>query len=228
MRPIHFRWLLVGVFILLMTAGVATAQVPPSAVLNSFEVQRLVPSAEPIDHARLSAHFAALADQHAAEARRHTAMGRALTGNANRRIVPMSEHCTRLAAWNTQSAATLRQLANHHNDLAGGTTSPVPSGTTLFEAGAGAPAPTERELDVLAIRAIRPTEHAALQEYFEILAKHYTVRAIEHGVMAQAFRGTRVAQSAAHCDRQVTISRVAAREATAAAAVHREAATGRR
>jgi hypothetical protein len=43
MRPIHFRWLLVGVFILLMSAGVATAQVPPSAVLNSFEVQRLVP-----------------------------------------------------------------------------------------------------------------------------------------------------------------------------------------
>jgi hypothetical protein len=80
MRPIHFRWLLVGVFILLMSAGVATAHVPPSAVLNSFEVQRLVPSAERVDHARLSAHFAALADQHAADARRHAAMGRALTG----------------------------------------------------------------------------------------------------------------------------------------------------
>jgi hypothetical protein len=52
MRPIHLRWLFVGVFILLMSAGVAAAQVPPSAALNSFAVQRLIPSAEPIDHAR--------------------------------------------------------------------------------------------------------------------------------------------------------------------------------
>jgi hypothetical protein len=63
--------------------GTAAAQ-SPSLILNTVELRKLVDSAQPADHARLSAHFAALADRYAAEARRHTAMASSYAGNPNR------------------------------------------------------------------------------------------------------------------------------------------------
>jgi hypothetical protein len=42
--------------------------------------------------------------------------------------------------------------------------------------------------------------------------------------MAQAYRGTRITQAAAHCDRLVTLSRDSAKEATAAAEMHKQLA----
>jgi hypothetical protein len=42
--------------------------------------------------------------------------------------------------------------------------------------------------------------------------------------MAQSYRGTRIAQAAAHCDRIVALSRDAAKEATAAAEMHTQLA----
>ena len=42
--------------------------------------------------------------------------------------------------------------------------------------------------------------------------------------MAQAYRGTRIAQAAVHHDRLVTLSRDTAKEANAAAAMHRQLA----
>jgi len=45
---------------------------------------------------------------------------------------------------------------------------------------------------------------------------------------AQAYRGTRIAQAAVHCDRLVTLSRDSAKEATAAAAMHKDLAGGAR
>ena len=69
-----------------------------------------------------------------------------------------------------------------------------------------------------------PADHRALEEYFLTLAKRYAADADEHVAMAGAYRGTRIAQSAVHCDRLVDLSREAAKEATKAAGMHKELA----
>ena len=132
--------------------------------------------------------------------------------------------CKRLEQLNLQSAATLRELAAHHEGLAAGKASAVPRGAARFEGGAGAPAPTAEALSALAAKASTPADHRALEEYFLTLAKGYTADAKDHVAMAQAYRGTRIAQAAVHCDRLVTLSRDSAKEATAAAAMHKELA----
>jgi hypothetical protein len=223
MRPIHFRTISAGVLAFLIFAGGASAQTTSSAVLNSLEVQELIKRAAPADQARLGAHFAALAERYAADARRHKAMAQAFVGSPARRVAVNSaaDHCKRLEELNTQSATTLRELAAHHEGLAVGKTSAAPRGAARFEGGAGATTPTEQELSALAAKASTPADHGALQEYFQTAAKRYTADANDHAAMARAYRGTRIAQSAAHCDRIVTLSRDSAKEATAAAAMHK-------
>jgi len=112
MRTISIPTLAVGTLALFTVAGAAAAQAP-SPILNALEVQKLVASSEPADNARLSAHFAALADQYATDARRHTAMAQAFTAAPTRRTPTHSaaDHCKRLATLNTQSSETLRELA---------------------------------------------------------------------------------------------------------------------
>ncbi|HSL69420.1 MAG TPA: hypothetical protein VK864_04220 [Longimicrobiales bacterium] len=207
-------------------ASPTAAQQPQSAVLNNLEVQQLIKRAEPGDHARLGAHFAALAERYTAEAKRHTAMAQAFVASPVRRTAASSaaDHCKRLTELNTQSAATLRELATHHEKLAGGAPSTAPHDSARFEAGAGAPAPSEKELAALAAKASTPADHRALEEYFLTAAKRYTAQANEHVTMAQAYRGTRIASAAAHCDRLVTLSRDSAKEANAAAAMHKDLA----
>jgi hypothetical protein len=222
MRTIHFRSLSIGVLALLAFAGNAVAQTRSSAVLNTAEVQQLVKRAEPADHARLSAHFAALADEYMIAARRHTAMSKAFDGNPNRQSATgMRDHARRLAELDAKSAASLRELAAHHDALAAGKPSNAPSGAARFEGGAGAPEPTERELSALAARASTPADHRGLEEYFLTLAKRYTADAERHAQMAATYRGTRIAIAADHCERLVALSRDSAKEATAAAALHR-------
>lgn len=208
------------------SASPTAAQQPSSAVLNSLEVQELIKRAEPGDHARLSAHFAALADRYTAEAKRHTAMAQAFVASPVRRTAANSaaDHCKRLTKLNTETAATLRELATHHDKLAGGAPSTAPRESARFEAGAGAPAPSDKELAALAARANTPADHRTLEEYFLTTAKRYTAQANEHATMAQAYRGTRIASAAAHCDRLVMLSRESAKEANEAAAMHKELA----
>lgn len=222
MRTIYLGALAVGIFALLASAGDALAQTPASPVLNVLDVQELVISAEPGDNARLSTHFAALADRYTAEARGHTEMAKIFAANANRGAAGASIHCACLAELNTQSAATLRELAAHHERLAAGIASIPPADGARFQGGTGAPVPTDRELNILAVRARRPSEHGALQEYFLTLARKYTTAADRHSAMALAYRGTRIAQAADHCERMMASSRDAAREASAKAAIHRE------
>ena len=192
MRPIHSRTMSAGVlaFFTFMSAG--GAQTVPSAVLNSFEVQELIKRAEPADHARLGAHFAELAEWYAADARKHAAMAQAFIASPTRRTPAnaAADHCKRLAELNTNSAATLRELATHHEALAAGKTSAVPRAAARFEGGAGAPAPTAEELSALAARASTSVDHRGLAEYFQTLAKRYTADATDHAGMAQAYRGT--------------------------------------
>jgi hypothetical protein len=206
-------------------AGNASAQDNSPALLNTFEVQQLVKRAEPADQARLAAHFTALAERYAAEARRHTSMSQGFVGNPSRNLgTGMSAHCKHLAELNTQSATELRELATYHEKLASGATATPPSAGARFEGGAAAPVPTDQELNAMAAKARTPAEHHALEEYFLTLAKRYTADANEHVAMANTYRGTRVAQAAVHCDRLVTLSRDEAKEATDAAAMHKQLA----
>jgi hypothetical protein len=56
------------------------------------------------------------------------------------------------------------------------------------------------------------------------LAKRYTAEANDHVTTASIYRGTRNAQAAVHCDRLVALSRDLAKEATDAAAMHKQLA----
>ncbi|MEQ1574907.1 MAG: hypothetical protein ABL993_11745 [Vicinamibacterales bacterium] len=225
MTTIRIHALAIGTLALLILAGTAAAQTAASPILNAPEVRRLVASAQPGDNARLSGHFAALAERYAAEARRHTAMAKAFVGNPSRSLATgMSAHCTRLAELSTQSATTVRELATYHQKLASGAAATPPAAGARFEGGAGAPTPTDQELNAMAAKARTPADHRALQEYFLTLAKRYTAEADEHVALAQAYRGTRIAQAAVHCDRLISLSRDSAKDATAAAMMHEQLA----
>ena len=216
-----------GVILALTTfANTAGAQTPSSPVLSTLEVQKLVASADPADNARLSAHFTALADRYAREAARHNAMAQAFIAAPTRRTPTNSaaDHCKRLATFNKQSADILRELAAYHEKRAAGTAAAAPKGAARFQAGAGAPEPSDDELNALAARASTPADHHALEEYFQTAAKRYSEVVNEHAAMAQAYRGTRIAQAAVHCDRLVSLSKDEAKEATAAAQMHKQLA----
>ena len=99
MRTVPFRSLSIGAIAILTFAASVAAEEKPSSVLNSVEVQQLVKRAAPDDSARLAAHFTALADRYAAEAKRHTSMAQSFIGNPSRTLgTGMSAHCKQLAA----------------------------------------------------------------------------------------------------------------------------------
>ena len=62
MRTMHFRSLSIAALVFLALAGTTAAQSKSAALLNTLEVQQLVTRGASGDHARLSAHFTALAD----------------------------------------------------------------------------------------------------------------------------------------------------------------------
>lgn len=226
MRRISIRLMAVGTLAVVALAGGAAAQTSSSPILNALEVRKLVSSTEPADNARLSAHFAALADRYTADARRHNAMAQAFIAAPTRRAPAntAADHCKRLATLNKQSADTLRELAAYHEKRAAGAVAAAPKGGDRFQAGAGAPEPSDDELSALATRASTPADHHALEEYFQTAPKRYGAAVNEHSSMAQAYRGTRIAQAAVHCDRLVSLSRDEAKEATAAAEMHKQLA----
>jgi len=216
--------LLTGVAVL-GTAAMAAAQAPASPILSTLEVQQIAASDEPADHARLSRHFAALAEREDAEARRHSAMSKSYAGTASRGLrTGMQAHCTRLGELATESAATLRELAGYHAGLAKGVPATAPAGAAAFEAGTGARTPSDAELNALAAKATTPSDHAALQEYFQNVATRATADAEQHAALGQAMRGRRSAAPAQHHERLAALARDAAAEATTAAAMHRDLA----
>jgi hypothetical protein len=226
MRTIHFRSVASAAIAILTMAGSIAAQDKPAALLNILEVRQLVARAEPEDNLRLSAHFSALADRYAAEARRHLSMSQIFVGNPSRNLgTGMSAHCKRLADLTTQSATTVRELAAYHEKLARGTSASLPRDAAQFHSGAGAPEPTDKELKALAANASTPSEHRALEEYFLMLAKRYTADADEHIVLAQQYQGTRLASASMLHDHLAGLARQEAKEATAAAEMHKQLAT---
>ena len=225
MKTIQIRFLSTTALAVLVVTGSAAAQDTPPTVLNSFEVQQLVKRAEPADSARLAAHFTALAERYGAEARRHTSMAQSFVGNPSRSLgTGMSAHCKRLADLNTQSATELGELAAYHRKLASGLDAPRPAGGARFEGGAGAPAPSDKDLAALAAKASTPADHHALEEYFLTLAGRYVADARAHSAFASGIRGTRIEHAAALHDRLARLSRDAAKEANAAAEMHKQLA----
>jgi hypothetical protein len=222
---IHIASVPVGLLAVLSLAGSASAQDMSPMLLNAFEVQQLVKHGDPSDHARLSSHFAAIGDRYAAESEKHVAMAQSFGGNPNRNLgVGMSAHCTRLAALNTQSAATVRELAAYHQKLASGRPATAPGDAARFQGGAGAQQPTEKELKALAAKASTSRDHRALEEYFTTLAKRYSAEAKEHVALAQTYRGTRIAHEAVQQDWLAKLSREEAKEAAEAATMHKDLA----
>jgi hypothetical protein len=223
MRTISIRVVAGVALALAALANSANAQTG-SPILNTLEVQKLVASGEPADNARLSAHFAALADNYAREAARHSAMAQAFIAAPTRRTPAnaAADHCKRLATLNEQAADTLRELAAYHEKRAAGAVATAPKEGAWFQGGTGASEPSDDELSALAARASTPADHHALEEYFQRAAKRYRDAVNEHSSMAQAYRGTRIAQAAVHCDRLVSLSRDEAKEATEAAAMHKQ------
>ncbi len=225
MTTFTLRSLTIATLAVLIVAGSAQSQTA-SPVLNALEVQRLVASSEPADNVALSAHFNALANRYASEAARHTAIAQSAGGNPNRSTGSgMRGHFTRLAELNTASAATLRELASHHAALAAGLSSIPPAAGSRFHSGDSAPEPTKAELKAIAAKASSPADHRALEEYFLTASGRYTADANAHATMADSYRGTRIAQSADHCDRLVAQLRDSAKEATAAATMHGQLAS---
>jgi len=226
MKAIHVRSFTFAAAVVVALAGSAGAQERPLGLLNNLDVRTLVARGDPVDNDRLFVHFRVLADRYQTEAERHDAMASSFVGNPNRSSGSgMSEHCRRLAGLNRESAHTLRALALYHKKLAEGTPATVPRDGARFQGGAGAPEPTERELDALAAKARSRTDHLALAEYFRTLAKRYTTDANEHVTMALTYRGGRFAQAAVHHDRLADVARKAAKEATTAAGMHEQFAT---
>lgn len=220
----NFWALSLGALILFVPTSNATAQTP-SGILNRLEVQRLAASMNADDHRRLAVHFAALADQYTAIAKRHMAMSQASPGNASRQTGYGGQaHFKRLAELNIKWAATARELAAHHERLAAGIDSVPPSDARLFEAGAGAPEPTEEDLNALAAKASTAADHRELATVYAARADRFRAEANEHVAMAASFRGTKIASAAVHCDRIVMQARKAAAEATAAAVKQTELA----
>jgi hypothetical protein len=225
MRTVHFRSFVLAIAALLAVAGTVAAQERATGLLNTVDVRQLVSRGEPADNARLAAHFSALAARYTAEAKRHLVMSQSFGANPSRTLGSgMSVHCKRLAGLNTQEATTVRELVAYHEKRAAGAPATPPRDGARFEGGAGAPEPNEKELNALAAKAGTPAEHKALEEYFLTLAKRDTTAAAEHVTLAATYRGTKIAQASAIHDRLAQLARDSAKEATAAAEMHKQLA----
>jgi hypothetical protein len=230
MRTIFSRTFLAGFALVAIATGAAAQD--RTALLTSIEVKELVARAQPSDHARLRDHFAALANSYAADAQRQKATAQVLTGNPNHppAVSPGARYLRRADAA-TQSATTLRELADHHGRLAAGRASQAPANSARFENGEGAPAPTDAQLRELSAGARTAADHRALEQYFSGLAENYTRAARRHDAMAQSYRlhpndrAGSFSGLAVHCERLAKSSRESAITASAAAAEHRQPPT---
>jgi hypothetical protein len=224
MKPLYR--VLVAVVAVVGAASTVAAQTP--GLLNRLEVQKLVATDTPEANASLAAHFTALADRYTADAARHKGMAQAYSAHSNRSAVTNGRtHCERLAALAAESGSAAREMATYHRDLADGRAAATPKGAGAFQSGKGAPEPNAEQLHHLAMTAKTRDDHLALEEYFVTLAKKKTADAEDHVAMARAYRaGVRKGtyDPAVHCDRLARLAREAAKEATAAASLHKQLA----
>ena len=201
----------------------AFAADPSAQILTSAEVHQAMEHRESADHARLRAHFTALSARYAADAERHLTFARSAAGVARGAGAASVSHHERMAELATESARITAELAFHHQALAAGLASTAPWGGEAFEAGAGAPdVPSDLQLQKLAARADRPSEHGQVREYYLMVAERADADAKEHRAMARMYRVQSRANepAAAQCERLATLDLRAAREARALAREH--------
>ena len=217
----HTRSLLVlAPFLFALTANQMLAAQSKPTPLSAAEVNQLISHGEPADHARLSAHFTALADRQAADAKLHAAMQQAYSSSTKAAALGMSNHCKALVSRSQQSAATMRELSAYHSNLAGGVT--IQRGPGLLQP--TGPRPTDAELARLAARAETAADHRSLAAYFTSMATRYEREAADHAAYAKTWRGltrnsSAPTQAASH-DRVAEQLREAANEARTAASMH--------
>ena len=229
MRTFFVRALSVAALAALSFTPLVVAQGQAPAPLSETQVQELIARGQPADHARLRAHFNELAEQSAAEAKRHASMQQSFAGNTKlaHMATSMAAHCKRLMDLNQASAATLRELATEHGTLAAGAVYEPPQGGTRPQVDRGVP--SDKELADLAANATSAADHRKLEQYFVALANRYDRDAANHVAYAKSWRATTkvpTAQTiAAHCDRLASQFREAEKEARAAAEMHKDMAS---
>jgi hypothetical protein len=187
MGTIFSRTMFAGLALVALTTGAAAQDRP--RLLTSIEVRELAGGARAGDHARLRDHFVALADKYTTDARRYRALGSTVTGNPNHPpAVPLGARWTRAADQAEAAATVVRELSAHHGRLAAGRPSQAPAASERFEAGEGAPTPTEAQLGDLAANARTAAAHRSLAEYYTTLADKQTTSAQRYAALAQTYR----------------------------------------
>jgi hypothetical protein len=205
--------------------GVA-AQERPAGLLNTLDVRALVARGDPVDHDRLFVHFRVLWDRYLTEATRHETMAHTVTGNPNRSSgAGANEYCKQLATRSRGSANTVGELALYYKQLAEGDPATLPQGAARFQGGAGAPEPTEEELEAMGAQARTRSDHLALEEYLRMMANRHARNANQQTMLALTYRGGRFGQAAVHHERLANAARRAAAEARRVADLHRQLAT---
>ena len=224
MRTISVGTVVAACALSLFAGGAALAPDPPTPVLNTLELRQLVDRAEPADHARLSAHFGALAERYATDAKQHERMGQASTGQAGKSSnAGLAAHCRSLAKFDRELEKGARALATFHTGRAAGAPVAAPANTRGLESGTGASKPKEDELAEFAAQAAKTNDHRALSDYFTTLAARYSADADTHTAMSVSYgTNSRLAGMVPHCDRLAKTARGAAKEAQMAASMHKE------
>ena len=223
MRTISVGTVVAACALSLFAGGAALAQDQPTPVLNTLELRQLVDRAEPADHARLSAHFGALAERYATDAKQHERMAQASNGQAGKSSNPgLAAHCRSLAKFDRELEKGARSLATFHTERAAGASVAAPANTRGLESGTGASKPTDDELAEFAANA-KTSDHRALSDYFTTLAARYSADAASHTAMSVSYgSNSRLAGMVPHCDRLAKTARAAAKEAQMAASMHKQ------
>lgn len=224
MRTTSIKPIVAACALSLLAGGAALAQDQPTPVLNTLELRQLVDRAEPADHARLSAHFGALAERYATDAKQHERMAQASSGQAGKSSnVGLAAHCRTLAKADHELEQGARALATFHKERAAGASVAAPANTRGLESGTGAAKPKDDELAAFAATAAKTNDHRALSDYFTTLAARYSADADSHTTMSVSYgSNSRLAGMVPHCDRLAKAARGAAKEAQMAASMHKE------
>jgi len=230
MRTISVGTVVAACALSLLAGGAARAQNQASPVLNTLELRQLVERAEPADHARLSAHFGALAERYATDAKQHERMEKASKAQPGKGSnAGLAAHCRTLAKYDRELEEGARALATFHAGRAAGASVATPANTRGLERGVGASKPKDQELADFAAKATATKDHRALADYFNTLADRYSADADSHQAMSAWYGSpsSRLAGMVPHCDRLAKTARAAAKEARAAAAMHTQLRTAR-
>ena len=115
----------------MVLAALIVVSVPPASavemkgMMKPKEVKALVATAKtPADHMRLARHYAAMADQHEAEAKDHEALAEEYgrnpqLGASKHTMSPnTAEHCKYFAEHCHKAAAEMRSMATAHEEMA--------------------------------------------------------------------------------------------------------------